>query len=384
MVCRQGLERHPTYSTARFILAKTLLDRDEVVAARGELERFLQVEPEHEPALRLAVECALRLADPLGALTHLGRLGMLDPDDRVIQGQLRALEVAAGRGRSGGEAGAFWSLLADDTYATVTLGDLCIARGCWTRRRRCSVACCCGIRNTTSPARAWPSWGEAEASRAGHAPRSSRADVGATGCRTIRGWCQPPAKDLRHAGIDGGVSAGAQDRAGRESIRHRGLPAREAGEGRGLRADEAQAPPARDRRGAHLPLGREVRAGRLRAEAHAVHVSGRPIPLHEPGELRADRAASPSRWGTPPTTSRRTWRSRWSTSTASRPRSSCRRSPSYGSSGRTPACAGTPHPAAPSRPRSTDRRCRLGPPVHQRGRRPQDRYPDGRVHRARG
>lgn len=129
VVCRQGLERHPTYSTARFILAKALLDRDEVVAARGELERFLQVEPEHEPALRLAVECALRLADPLGALTHLGRLGILDPDDRVIQGQLRALEVAAGRGRSGGEAGAFWSLLADDTYATVTLGDLCIAQG---------------------------------------------------------------------------------------------------------------------------------------------------------------------------------------------------------------------------------------------------------------
>ena len=36
-VCRQGLERHPTYATARFILAKALLDRDEVVAALGEL-----------------------------------------------------------------------------------------------------------------------------------------------------------------------------------------------------------------------------------------------------------------------------------------------------------------------------------------------------------
>src|SRR5262249_44756852 len=127
--CRQGLERHPEYATARFILAKALLDRDEVAAARGELEGFLQVEPDHEPALRLAAECALRLADPLGALEHLARLGGLDPDDRVIHGQLRALEVAVGRGRAGGEAGGLWALLADDTYATVTVGDLCVAQG---------------------------------------------------------------------------------------------------------------------------------------------------------------------------------------------------------------------------------------------------------------
>jgi tetratricopeptide (TPR) repeat protein len=128
-VCRQGLERHPEYSTARLILAKALLDREEVAAAREALEGFLQVEPDHEPALRLAAECALRLADPLGALEHLVRLGDLDPDDRVIQGQLRALEVAAGRDRSGGEAGGLWPLLADDTYATVTVGDLCVAQG---------------------------------------------------------------------------------------------------------------------------------------------------------------------------------------------------------------------------------------------------------------
>jgi tetratricopeptide (TPR) repeat protein len=127
--CRQGLARHPGYSTARFILAKALLDREEVAAARAELERFLQTEPDHEPALRLAAECALRLADPLGALAHLGRLQVLDPDDRVVQGQLRALEVAAGRGRGGGEAGGLWPLLADDTYATVTVGDLCVAQG---------------------------------------------------------------------------------------------------------------------------------------------------------------------------------------------------------------------------------------------------------------
>ncbi len=128
-VCRQGLERYPAYSTARFILAKALLDRDEVSEARAEVERFLQAEPDHEPALRIAAECALRLADPRGALSHLRRLGVLDPDDRVTQGQLRALEVATGRGRGPAEAGGVWSVLTDDTFATVTFGDLCVAQG---------------------------------------------------------------------------------------------------------------------------------------------------------------------------------------------------------------------------------------------------------------
>jgi len=128
-LCRRGLERHPGYSTARFILAKALLDRDDLSGARAEVERFLEREPDHEPALRLAVECALRLADPLAALAHLRRLVALDPDDRLAQGQLRALEVAAGRARPGAEAAGLWPLLVDDTYATVVFGDLCVAQG---------------------------------------------------------------------------------------------------------------------------------------------------------------------------------------------------------------------------------------------------------------
>jgi tetratricopeptide (TPR) repeat protein len=129
-LCRQGLEQHPGYGTARFILAKALLDHDDPAAAREEVERFLRSEPDHEPGLRLAVECSLRQADPAGALQHCRRLLALDPDDRVAQGQLRALEVAVGGGRRvGPEAGGLWPLLADDTYATVTFGDLCVAQG---------------------------------------------------------------------------------------------------------------------------------------------------------------------------------------------------------------------------------------------------------------
>ena len=128
-LCRQGLGRYPGYSTARFILAKALLDRDDVGGARAESERFLEREPDHEPALRLAAECALRLADPVGAMAHLRRVAALDPADRATQGQLRAVEVAVGHGRGSSEAGGLWPLLVDDTYATVTFGDLCVAQG---------------------------------------------------------------------------------------------------------------------------------------------------------------------------------------------------------------------------------------------------------------
>lgn len=129
VVCRQGLERHPDYSTAHFILAKAFLDQDEPTAARAEADRFLHLEPDHEPALWLATECALRLGDPLGALGYLRRLAVLDADDRVTRGQLRALEVAAGKTRAGDEPVGLWALLTDNTFATVTFGDLCMAQG---------------------------------------------------------------------------------------------------------------------------------------------------------------------------------------------------------------------------------------------------------------
>lgn len=127
-LCRQGLERHPGYATTRFVLAKTLLDRGEVGGARAEIERFLQGEPQHEPALRLAAECALRSADPRAALEYLVRLLALDPEDRALQGQARALEVAVTRRVAPG-VGGLWPLLLDDTYATVTFGDLCTDQG---------------------------------------------------------------------------------------------------------------------------------------------------------------------------------------------------------------------------------------------------------------
>lgn len=127
-LCRQGLARYPGYGTTRLVLAKALLDAGDVQAARAEILAFLGGEPEHEPALRVAVECALRAGDPREALGYVRRLVALDPHDRLVQGLSRALEVGVG-GKVASDVGGLWPLLVDDTYATVAFGDLCLGQG---------------------------------------------------------------------------------------------------------------------------------------------------------------------------------------------------------------------------------------------------------------
>jgi predicted Zn-dependent protease len=127
-LCREGLARHPGYGTTRLVLAKALLETGDIRAARAEIHRFLAAEPDHEPALRIAVECSLRGGDPAEALGYARRLAALDPHDRGVQGLLRALEAGV-TGRVTSDVGGLWPLLVDDTYATVAFGDLCLAQG---------------------------------------------------------------------------------------------------------------------------------------------------------------------------------------------------------------------------------------------------------------
>jgi predicted Zn-dependent protease len=127
-LCREGLARHPGYATTRLVLAKALFEAGDVKAARVEIRRFLGGEPDHEPALRLGVECALRSGEPAEALGYVRRLAALDPHDRGVQGLLRALQVGV-TGRLTSDMGGIWPLLADDTYATVAFGDLCLTQG---------------------------------------------------------------------------------------------------------------------------------------------------------------------------------------------------------------------------------------------------------------
>lgn len=125
-LCRASLERFPDYAGARFVLVKAHLDLGDLEAGGQELEQLLGRDPDHRPALRLGADLALRRGAAEAALGYLRRLVDLEPSDRAAQSRLRALEAAVGAPAA---TDGLAALLADDLFATVTLGDLLLAQG---------------------------------------------------------------------------------------------------------------------------------------------------------------------------------------------------------------------------------------------------------------
>src|SRR5262249_21311678 len=123
-VCRDGLQRHPHYATARLILAKALLSRQDFRAALREIEAIPRVSPKDVQCHRLAAEVHRRLGRIDDAARHLERGASLDPGDRESRALLGLLRAEAPLGDS-----ATGRLLADDTFRTVAFGALCLGQG---------------------------------------------------------------------------------------------------------------------------------------------------------------------------------------------------------------------------------------------------------------
>ena len=124
-LCREGLERFPGYATARLILAKALVDNGEHDAALTEVKAILSGNPGDAPAHRLAAELLRRAGRLDESLAHLRQAASLDPSDR----ESRVLaEVLEGAGKVAGSSG-FARLLADDTFATMSFGTVCLDQG---------------------------------------------------------------------------------------------------------------------------------------------------------------------------------------------------------------------------------------------------------------
>lgn len=124
-LCREGLERFPEYATARLILAKALLDDGDPEAALAETRVLLQANPADAQAHRLAGDLERRVGRLPEALTHLRKAAALDPSDR----ESRVLvEVLDGGGKLAGGS-ALARLLADDTFATISFGTVCLEQG---------------------------------------------------------------------------------------------------------------------------------------------------------------------------------------------------------------------------------------------------------------
>lgn len=126
-LCRDGLARYPHYTTARLILAKTLVAEGDLDAALAELRAILEVSPTDVQCHRLAAEVHRRRGHIDEAVTHLETAARLDPGDRESRALLGLLRAAT---PPSGDAGGLARVLSDDTFATVAFGSLCLEQGC--------------------------------------------------------------------------------------------------------------------------------------------------------------------------------------------------------------------------------------------------------------
>jgi Flp pilus assembly protein TadD len=126
-LCRSGLVRWPHYTTARLILAKALAAEGELAQALAETRALLEVAPKDVQAHRLAAELHRRLGQVDESVLHLESATRLDPGDRESRSLLALLRAAAPQGE---DASGLGRVLADDTFATVAFGTLCLEQGC--------------------------------------------------------------------------------------------------------------------------------------------------------------------------------------------------------------------------------------------------------------
>ena len=123
--CRAGLQRYPHYTTARLILAKTLLAENDPGGALAEIEAILQVSPKDVQCHRLAAEAHRRMGRLDAAVRSLESAVALDPGDRESRALLTVLSADASVGETAGVA----RLLSDDTFVTLAFGSLCLDQG---------------------------------------------------------------------------------------------------------------------------------------------------------------------------------------------------------------------------------------------------------------
>lgn len=125
-LCREGLQRWPHYTTARLILAKTLLADGQAEAALAEANAILQTSPKDVQCHRLAAEVHRRAGRIDAAVAHLDKAVGLDPGDRESNALLALLRPDA---TTPGEGSSLARVLSDETFVTLSFGTVCLEQG---------------------------------------------------------------------------------------------------------------------------------------------------------------------------------------------------------------------------------------------------------------
>jgi predicted regulator of Ras-like GTPase activity (Roadblock/LC7/MglB family)/Flp pilus assembly protein TadD len=84
-VCQLGLERHPTYATARAILGRNFLDLGRLDDADAEFRKIEVADPENIMAHRMLGQIAMQKGQYAEAINRQQRVLSLDPEDATAQ-----------------------------------------------------------------------------------------------------------------------------------------------------------------------------------------------------------------------------------------------------------------------------------------------------------
>lgn len=128
---KAGLEKHPTYLSARVIQGRTLFDAGKTDRGRAVLRAVLDDDGENLVVLRLLAEDALGRGDRGEARPLLESLAVLDPEpdiwDAALKETTREPEPVGPPAHEGGAAPAADG--PDPSFATLTLVDIYLAQG---------------------------------------------------------------------------------------------------------------------------------------------------------------------------------------------------------------------------------------------------------------
>jgi predicted regulator of Ras-like GTPase activity (Roadblock/LC7/MglB family)/Flp pilus assembly protein TadD len=101
-VCQQGLERHPTYTTARAILGRNFLDLGRLDEAEAEFRKIEVADPENIMAHRMLGQISMQKGLYAEAISRQQRVLSLDPEDSTAQELLQEALAKSKESPAGG------------------------------------------------------------------------------------------------------------------------------------------------------------------------------------------------------------------------------------------------------------------------------------------
>ena len=128
-VCREGLQRHPNYHSARVSLGRTLLEMDRLEESSSEFRAVLESEPQNLLAGRLLAGIYRNQGRWSEALETFRRLQSFYPDDAEVRAQVYQLERGPEEDPRAQAPQPSAASVGQDAMATNTLAEIYFRQG---------------------------------------------------------------------------------------------------------------------------------------------------------------------------------------------------------------------------------------------------------------